>query len=127
SSDLYFYTLAFHAITESNKLAIERGRAFAGFERSKYASGEFFTKYTEQEWVPQTERVRELFAQSGVHIPTQDDWRALAASVKEHGLYNQNLQRSEEHTSELQSRENLVCRLLLEKKNRTPITCHNRM
>src|SRR5690606_41183677 len=28
--------------------------------------------------------------------------------------------RSEEHTSELQSRENLVCRLLLEKKNETP-------
>src|SRR5690606_41660176 len=27
------------------------------------------------------------------------------------------LVRSEEHTSELQSRENLVCRLLLEKKN----------
>src|SRR5690606_41948174 len=34
------------------------------------------------------------------------------------------LERSEEHTSELQSRENLVCRLLLEKKknNRTKIT-----
>src|SRR5690606_41402610 len=30
------------------------------------------------------------------------------------GLYQL---RSEEHTSELQSRENLVCRLLLEKKN----------
>src|SRR5690606_41460040 len=28
-------------------------------------------------------------------------------------------QRSEEHTSELQSRENLVCRLLLEKKKTT--------
>src|SRR5207302_3878639 len=28
--------------------------------------------------------------------------------------------RSEEHTSELQSRENLVCRLLLEKKKRLP-------
>src|SRR5690606_40734829 len=28
------------------------------------------------------------------------------------------LMRSEEHTSELQSRENLVCRLLLEKKKR---------
>src|SRR5690606_41679128 len=28
------------------------------------------------------------------------------------------LPRSEEHTSELQSRENLVCRLLLEKKNK---------
>src|SRR5690606_41661316 len=35
-------------------------------------------------------------------------------------LPHQDLQtpRSEEHTSELQSRENLVCRLLLEKKNR---------
>src|SRR5436309_6539658 len=30
------------------------------------------------------------------------------------------VQRSEEHTSELQSRENLVCRLLLEKKKRAP-------
>src|SRR6266511_5431202 len=29
--------------------------------------------------------------------------------------------RSEEHTSELQSRENLVCRLLLEKKNKKSI------
>src|SRR5690606_40699737 len=31
--------------------------------------------------------------------------------------YKQRLIRSEEHTSELQSREKLVCRLLLEKKN----------
>src|SRR5207302_7319144 len=29
--------------------------------------------------------------------------------------------RSEEHTSELQSRENLVCRLLLEKKKQPPL------
>src|SRR5207302_4843129 len=31
--------------------------------------------------------------------------------------------RSEEHTSELQSRENLVCRLLLEKKKKSNKTC----
>src|SRR2546430_6139832 len=30
------------------------------------------------------------------------------------------LDRSEEHTSELQSQSNLVCRLLLEKKTKTP-------
>src|SRR5690606_42141540 len=30
--------------------------------------------------------------------------------------FNAQIERSEEHTSELQSRENLVCRLLLEKK-----------
>src|SRR5690606_41609094 len=33
--------------------------------------------------------------------------------LRTHGAHNR---RSEEHTSELQSRENLVCRLLLEKK-----------
>src|SRR3712207_6911194 len=32
--------------------------------------------------------------------------------------------RSEEHTSELQSRQYLVCRLLLEKKNKEKITTH---
>src|SRR5690606_40547621 len=39
-----------------------------------------------------------------------------------HGLDGQGgahrVERSEEHTSELQSRENLVCRLLLEKKKK---------
>src|SRR2546430_9130345 len=34
-------------------------------------------------------------------------------------LSRQILWRSEEHTSELQSQSNLVCRLLLEKKNKT--------
>src|SRR5205085_8981674 len=33
--------------------------------------------------------------------------------------------RSEEHTSELQSQSNLVCRLLLEKKKSTPPSPHN--
>src|SRR2546422_8107395 len=34
--------------------------------------------------------------------------------------------RSEEHTSELQSRLHLVCRLLLEKKKKTPQKYHSR-
>src|SRR3712207_8847839 len=34
-------------------------------------------------------------------------------------VFAQELHRSEEHTSELQSRQYLVCRLLLEKKNNT--------
>ncbi len=91
-TNIYFYTVAYHAIAASNRLAIERGTAFAGFEDSKYASGEYFDKYTEQDWAPATARVAELFAQAGVAIPTRDDWRALKASVMEHGIYNQNLQ-----------------------------------
>src|SRR3712207_8810002 len=34
------------------------------------------------------------------------------------------LPRSEEHTSELQSRQYLVCRLLLEKKKKLGMPCH---
>ena len=91
-TNLYFYTVAYHAIRASNRLAIERGGAFDGFEHSRYASGEYFDKYTERDWLPQTERVRELFAAAGIAIPGRDDWRALRQSVMLHGLYNQNLQ-----------------------------------
>ncbi|MDQ2624189.1 MAG: class 1b ribonucleoside-diphosphate reductase subunit alpha [Actinomycetota bacterium] len=91
-TNMYFYTVAFHAIQASNKLAIERGAAFEGFEDSKYASGEYFEKYIEGTWVPRTERVQSLFDEAGIHLPTPEDWSALAASVREHGIYNQNLQ-----------------------------------
>src|SRR5207302_8084771 len=42
----------------------------------------------------------------------------LQARVREHPAELGLGRRSEEHTSELQSRENLVCRLLLEKKKK---------
>ncbi|WP_251450561.1 class 1b ribonucleoside-diphosphate reductase subunit alpha [Microbacterium sp. Marseille-Q6648] len=89
-TNIYFYTVVFHALRASNRIAIERGQAFEGFADSTYASGEFFDKYTEQAWLPQTDKVTELFA--GIHIPTQDDWRELKASIQAHGIYNQNLQ-----------------------------------
>src|SRR5207302_8142124 len=37
---------------------------------------------------------------------------------RQKAAHNRGMRRSEEHTSELQSRENLVCRLLLEKKKK---------
>ena len=91
-TNIYFYTVLFHAIRASNRLAIERGVAFDGFADSKYASGEFFDKYTEREWAPETERVREIFAEANVAVPTQQDWLELKANVQQHGIYNQNLQ-----------------------------------
>lgn len=91
-TNIYFYTVVYHALRASNQLAIERGSYFGGFPESKYASGEYFDKYTDRVWEPATERVRQLFADAGVRIPTQDDWRELKASVMAHGIYNQNLQ-----------------------------------
>src|SRR5699024_4988777 len=41
-TNMYFYTVLFHALRASNKIAIERKEHFGGFEDSKYASGEFF-------------------------------------------------------------------------------------
>lgn len=91
-TNIYFYTVLFHALRASNTLAVERGHAFVGFEDSTYASGAFFDKYTDQVWEPATARGAELFAQADVHIPTQAEWAELKASVMEHGIYNQNLQ-----------------------------------
>ncbi|MGM7648388.1 MULTISPECIES: class 1b ribonucleoside-diphosphate reductase subunit alpha [Nocardia] len=91
-TNMYFYTVVYHAIRASNLIAKERGTAFGGFAESKYASGEYFDKYTDQVWEPKTDKVRQLFADAGVRIPTQDDWRELKASVQEFGIYNQNLQ-----------------------------------
>jgi ribonucleoside-diphosphate reductase alpha chain len=91
-TNIYFYTVLYHALRASNRIAIERGTHFKGFENSKYASGEFFDKYTEQPWEPKTDRVRQLFADAGIRIPTQEDWVKLKESVQKDGIYNQNLQ-----------------------------------
>ncbi|MGW6120751.1 class 1b ribonucleoside-diphosphate reductase subunit alpha [Nocardia sp. NPDC055165] len=91
-TNIYFYTVVYHAIRASNLIAKERGSAFGGFADSKYASGEYFDKYTDQAWEPKTDKVAQMFADAGVRIPTQDDWRLLKASVQEYGIYNQNLQ-----------------------------------
>jgi ribonucleoside-diphosphate reductase alpha chain len=91
-TNIYFYTVLYHALRASNRIAIERGSHFKGFEKSKYASGEFFDKYTEQVWEPKTDRVKELFEKAGIRIPTQEDWTRLKESVQKDGIYNQNLQ-----------------------------------
>jgi len=91
-TNMYFYTVTYHAIRASNRLAVERGRSFKGFENSKYASGDYFDKYTETEWKPATEKVAGVFEKAGIAIPTQEDWLALKQAVMSSGLYNQNLQ-----------------------------------
>ncbi|WP_243613372.1 class 1b ribonucleoside-diphosphate reductase subunit alpha [Shimia aestuarii] len=89
-TSVYFAAVAYHAIRTSCELAQERGRSFAGFEASDYASGAFFEKYTTQDWLPENDVVKRLF--EGITLPTRADWEALKADVMEHGLYNRNLQ-----------------------------------
>src|SRR2546430_6429441 len=62
---------------------------------------------------------------------TEDYFRALApkwaVDCTKNRLGIDTLERSEEHTSELQSQSNLVCRLLLEKKKKKTIHSSSEM
>jgi ribonucleoside-diphosphate reductase alpha chain len=91
-TNIYFYTVLYHALKASNRLAIETSSPFDGFEKSKYATGEFFSKYLTQDWVPATQKVSNIFAEAKIQVPTKADWQELKESVIKHGLYNQNLQ-----------------------------------
>src|SRR3712207_8897701 len=78
---------------------------------------------------PYTSLFRSISLAVYMHGITKEIWRLARASMSFHagdpprsgseGVYRRLLQtiaRSEEHTSELQSRQYLVCRVLLEKK-----------
>ncbi|MFL4368005.1 class 1b ribonucleoside-diphosphate reductase subunit alpha [Enterobacter asburiae] len=91
-TNLYFYTITWHALHTSMMLARERNQRFAGFEQSRYASGEYFSQYLEGDWQPKTEKVRALFARAGITLPTREMWQQLRDDVMRYGIYNQNLQ-----------------------------------
>lgn len=91
-TNIYFYTITWHALNTSMLLARERGQRFGGFEHSRYASGEYFTQYLEQRWEPETGKVRALFERAGITIPTREMWQQLRDDVMCYGIYNQNLQ-----------------------------------
>ena len=91
-TSIYFCTVLFHALSASNAVARERGTRFKGFETSTYADGTFFEGYVNRDWLPETDRVRDLFEEAGIAVPTRDDWAALRDAVMADGLYNRNLQ-----------------------------------
>jgi ribonucleoside-diphosphate reductase alpha chain len=91
-TNIYFYTVLYHALKASNKLAVETGQPFDNFKNSGYADGTFFVKYLAHEWKPKTAKVAKIFADANIAIPTQDDWKYLANNIMTFGLYNQNLQ-----------------------------------
>src|SRR5690606_39940854 len=80
-------------------------------------------KYT---WLPFRQRKDFVFIGNFLHEPNWHTVQVLKKQIwpkirkllpeAELHIYGAYASRSEEHTSELQSRENLVCRLLLEKK-----------
>src|SRR5690349_22929325 len=74
--------------------------------------GDYFNPVRETHFRHLAERRVRLLRRAGHHLQAD-------ATAKRAILQRRRLARSEEHTSELQSRRDLVCRLLLEKKNIT--------
>ena len=90
-TDAYFRTILFYALKASMNIAKERNMTFEGFRDSKYATGEFFEPYL-QDFDFKTWKVKTLFAEYGVSVPTVEEWKELQSMVMQYGLYNQNLQ-----------------------------------
>lgn len=85
-ANTFFMMMNYYSLESSMEIAKERGRTFVGFEKSDYASGAYFDKYLERDYLPQTDKVKELF--QGIHVPTIEDWNNLKAQVQEHGIYH---------------------------------------
>src|SRR3712207_8283599 len=71
-------------------------------------------------WRMNQEQVERGFADAGWELDGSFYKHLIVGCANDLSIiaYRQTWQRSEEHTSELQSRQYLVCRLLLEKKKR---------
>lgn len=82
----FFAAMNFYSIEASMLTAKERGVTFEGFEKSTYATGEYFERYLAEDFAPRTEKVRALFA--GITLPSVGMWRALRDLVSVYGLYH---------------------------------------
>ena len=91
-TNAYFATVMYECIKASHKIAVETGQAFDGFERSEYATGEFFDRYNPEDFQPKTEKVQEIFAKSNATPPSAEEWAQLKADVARDGIYNRYLQ-----------------------------------
>lgn len=85
--DTYFKLLNYWTLVESCQIARERQQTFEGFEKSQYATGEYFAPYLE-EAKPLSPRVQQLFEH--IDLPTVEDWQHLKEEVQTYGLYHQN-------------------------------------
>lgn len=98
-TDVYFMLLNYWTLVESNNIAKQRNRTFYNFNKSEYASGEYFEKYLPKidgyhnatsreagEFMFKHDKVREIF--NGIPVPTLQDWNYLQEDIKKDGLYN---------------------------------------
>ncbi|ATD30974.1 class 1b ribonucleoside-diphosphate reductase subunit alpha [Macrococcoides bohemicum] len=82
----FFMMMNYYSIERSMQIAMERNERYADFEKSNYATGEYFVKYETTNYAPKSEKVKVLF--EGMDVPTQADWTALKEAVMKNGLFH---------------------------------------
>ncbi|MBI5974045.1 class 1b ribonucleoside-diphosphate reductase subunit alpha [Staphylococcus canis] len=85
-ANVFFMMMNYYSIQRSMQIAKERGETFTDFDKSDYANGRYFERYTSEDFLPQYDKVKALFEQHD--IPTREDWKALQSEVEKHGLYH---------------------------------------
>ncbi|MGY5252329.1 class 1b ribonucleoside-diphosphate reductase subunit alpha [Sphingobacterium spiritivorum] len=85
-ANTFFMMMNYYSLEASMEIAKERQRTFVGCEKSAYADGTYFDKYLNRDYMPKSDKVKELF--EGMYIPTVEDWAQLKEQVKEHGVYH---------------------------------------
>ena len=91
-TNAYFAAVMYQCLRASHKIAVEKGTAFADFAQSEYATGEFFDRYDPADFQPTTDKVKELFANSNIAVPTAEEWAQLKEDIARDGIYNRYLQ-----------------------------------
>lgn len=85
-ADVFFAAMNYYSILASMHIARKTKTTFKDFDKSEYANGNYFTKYLENDYLPQSPIVAKLF--EGIDLPTKENWETLAKRVKKHGIYH---------------------------------------
>lgn len=89
-TDAYFMLLNYHTLKASNKMARERNEVFHNFEKSAYADGRYFDRYTSESFSFDHDKVAGIFRDKNITVPSKEDWMQLKEDIQTHGLYHQN-------------------------------------
>ncbi|REH76136.1 class 1b ribonucleoside-diphosphate reductase subunit alpha [Staphylococcus felis] len=85
-ANVFFMMMNYYSIERSMQIAKERGETFVDFNKSDYANGRYFERYTTQDFLPEYDKVKALFEHHD--IPTREDWKNLQEQVEKYGLYH---------------------------------------
>lgn len=84
--NVFFMMMNYYSIEASMEIAIKKKESFKDFEKTSYANGEYFDKYIQKDYTPNTDKIKEIF--DGIKIPKMQDWIELRDKVMKNGLYN---------------------------------------